>query len=295
MLSGLRGNWRSLLLAVGLHLVLIGLLVFSIRFGGIVPAGATPEKIVDAVVVYPDRVSEPEPPEPEETAVPTPPLPEPDDERLRQRLEDERQAVEESLARERAEAEARVREEAEAERRRREQARIAEAKRKAEEEARAKAEAERKAQAAAEAKRKAEEQARQKAEEEARRKAEAEAARKAEEERRRAMQDALAAESRQRERAALAEARAKYQQAIKDHVEARWLRPPGTSDIKCDVRVQQLVGGQIIDFELLDSCGSEAADRSVAGAIRKSDPLPRAEPRDVFESEIIFTFQPETP
>src|SRR5699024_10403906 len=42
-----------------------------------------------------------------------------------------------------------------------------------------------------------------------------------------------------------------YKSAIKNKVEANWARPPGARNIKCDVRISQLPGGDITNIELL--------------------------------------------
>lgn len=254
----LRENWRFVLVAVLLHVLVFGMLIVSIRFGGIIPGGSAPEQAVEAVVIAPESVATPEP-EPE-------PKPEPEPDRAAEaakRMEAARKAQEE--ARRRAEAEREAREEAER---------------------RAKAEAERKAREVAErqAKAEAERQAREEAERRARAEAEA---------RRRALAEAMASERAARAEREQSEARRRYVAAIKAHVEANWLRPPGAADIRCEVRVKQLPGGQIVDFKLLESCGNEAVDRSVENAILKSDPLPRPPDRSVFEAELIFTFEPE--
>lgn len=268
MWRGLRENWRAVLVAVLLHALVFGALIITFRFGGIVPSGGVTDKPVEAVVITeppaaPAAEAEPEP----EPA--TEPEPEPEvDTAEAERIEAERQAQLEAERKAKEEAERKARLEAER------QAKL-EAERKAREEAARKAKAE------------AERKAREEAERRARAAAEAEA-------RRQAMAEALAAESAARIEQELAGERGRYVAAIKAHVEANWLRPPGASDIRCEVRVTQLPGGQIVDFKLLESCGNEAVDRSVEQAIRKSDPLPRPPDRRVFERELIFTFEPQS-
>ncbi len=86
---------------------------------------------------------------------------------------------------------------------------------------------------------------------------------------------------------------ARYVAAIKDKVEGNWIRPPGTSNISCKVKVKQLPGGQITNVQLLGSCGSTVVDRSVKQAIYKSDPLPTPSSDNLFQPEIEFTFRPD--
>lgn len=89
-----------------------------------------------------------------------------------------------------------------------------------------------------------------------------------------------------------ADAVAGYTQQIKRHVEAHWQAPPGIGAVRCGVRIEQLGGGQIVDYELLGSCGSPAADAAVVQAVVEADPLPRPLDRDSFQRSVTFTFQP---
>lgn len=303
-------NWRSVLFAVGLHIIVVVLLVVGVNFSNIVPAGGSnPEKVVDAVVINSSALpappaSKPEPVAPQAKTEPAPePKPEPK-EQPDPTIEQQKQAEAE---RKKAAAEA---QKEVAVKKAREQAKLqAQAKKKAEAEAKRKAaeEAKEKAQAEAEAKKKAEAEAKRKAKAQAEKEAEAKkqaekeakeraaAKRKADEAERRkaALQQALDAEAKAQQNAALAGDRSKYAQLIKDHVEANWLRPPGAGSVKCQVRVDQLPNGGISKVELLSSCGSKALDRSVEKAIYKSDPLPLPANRDVFQRELIFTFEPQ--
>lgn len=318
MRQKLRINWRSVMFAVGLHIIVVVLLVVGVNFSNIVPAGGSnPEKVVDAVVINSSALpappaSKPEPVAPQAKTEPAPePKPEPK-EQPDPKIEQQKQAEAE---RKKAAAEA---QKEVAVKKAREQAKLqAQAKKKAEAEAKRKAaeEAKEKAQAEAEAKKKAQAEAKKKAEAEAQRKAQAQAKKEAEakkqaekeakeraaakrkadeaERRKAALQQALDAEAKAQQNAALAGDRSKYAQLIKDHVEANWLRPPGAGSVKCQVRVDQLPNGGISKVELLSSCGSKALDRSVEKAIYKSDPLPLPANRDVFQRELIFTFEPQ--
>lgn len=221
-------------------------------------------------------------------------------------LEKQRQAQEQ--ARLKAEAEARRMAEAEAKRQAEEAARLRqaeEARRQEAERARQAEEARRKEaqrqKAEALAKEKAAEAARRKAaEEKARQEAEA-AKRRRQEESERLFKEALAAEEQalearrqaQRQAQADAAARGEYQVQLFRHIQRNWVRPAGTEqDFSCQIRIQQLPGGQIQSYELLESCGNSFLDGSVESAIRKSDPLPLPSNPRVFDRTLTLTFKP---
>ena len=294
---------RHVVLALLMHTVLVGLLVFQVDFGD--NRIVTPP-VINAVLVDASRQQLGAQRKAESEA--------------RQKREEELRRQQE-LARKKAEEEQRRKQEAERQKKAAEEAE----RRKVEAAARAKDEAERKAaeeavrkkaeeeakRKAAEAKKKAEEEAKRKAaeakkkaEEEAKRKAEAERKRRQEEDerRRKAQQkelaDMLAAEEGARQDAAAAEARATAQQLwvkqITDKVRGNWLRPPGIArDFVCLVEVTQLPGGQIASVKIIESCGNALLDDSVERAVRKSDPLPVASDPSIHERVLRFYFKPE--
>lgn len=194
------------------------------------------------------------------------------------RVEAERQAREERLAEERRRAEE-IRKQEEA--RKAEERRQAEAKRKAEEDARRKAEAEARKKAEAEAKRRAEEEARR----------QAEAARQAEMERQ--LQAQIEAEERLLSLQSSAAGQA-WIGAIQERVERNWIRPASaTPGLKCDVRVSQIPGGEVVGAEIMRCNGDETVQRSIVAAVMKASPLPTPSDPALFERTIIFSFEPE--
>ncbi len=249
----------------------------------------------------PKKQPPPPPPEPEKKVEPEPPKP----------VEKPDPEVEKRAAALELKKQEEVKRKAEAERKKQEEVkRKAEAERKKQEEAKRKAEAERKKQE--EAKRKAE--AERKKQEEAKRKAEAERKKK-EEARRRALAEKKrieaerAAEAQRladelaREEAAMAAAaeqrklrglRNSYILAIKQRVQSKWLRPPGSSpNFSCQVKVRQTPNGTVLKVDVASSSTCDEAMReSVKRAVIKADPLPRAKDRRVFDSNIVFTFEP---
>ena len=85
-----------------------------------------------------------------------------------------------------------------------------------------------------------------------------------------------------------------YKAAIRNLVQANWLRPPtARAGLRCELRVQQIPGGTVTSAEVNDGqCnGDEATKRSIEAAVHRAGQLPYAEFRDVFERELIFTFK----
>jgi colicin import membrane protein len=189
----------------------------------------------------------------------------------------------------------------------------AEKKLKAEQARRAKAEAEKKLKA--EQQKKAEEEKKRKAEE-ARKKAEAEKQRKAEELKRKQEQERLEAErqarlkaeAEQRQKEAELKARLaaeerqrtldtlrnKYYAMIKNKIQRNWRQPVNAgSKPECEVKVKQGPGGIILDVTFGSCPGTREYRLSVEAAVLKSDPLPRPEDPELFQTDITLRFKPE--
>jgi colicin import membrane protein len=211
----------------------------------------------------------------------------------RQRIEQERDALEE-----------RRREEAQAEAERLEQERIAreaeqeraDEQRRLEEQQRI--EAEQKARAEAETKQVAEEEARRKAEEQAKAKAAAEKERAAREARLRAQREAdlraQLAEEEARASPGYQSLKASYVAAIQAHVERRWYEPPGTTEgLVCRIYVMQIPGGEVVGTRFGACNGNAAVRQSIENAVRNSSPLPAPPDPSLFEREVELVFTPK--
>ncbi|GIK33959.1 MAG: hypothetical protein AMXMBFR45_18610 [Gammaproteobacteria bacterium] len=194
-----------------------------------------------------------------------------------------------------------VRREAEA-RRLEEQRREAEQQRQAQAEARQREDAQRKADAAARAKAKAEAtaqaEARAKAEAQAAAKARAEADARAKAEKRRAQSQAdLARQMAEEESlAAIAgsPAAAEYRDLIAQKVRRNWNQPPSArAGDSCEVRVQQIPGGEVTSAVASNCTGDAAFARSVEAAVLRASPLPLPSDPRLFDRNLLFTFKPE--
>ena len=88
--------------------------------------------------------------------------------------------------------------------------------------------------------------------------------------------------------------RASYGVAIIEAVERQWIRPdnilPGQ---RCQVLIVQRSGGEVMDVEISPSCPyDEQGRRSLESAIYKASPLPYAGFEDVFERRFALKFAP---
>ncbi len=180
------------------------------------------------------------------------------------------------------------------ERRLADQRRAAEQQRQAEQDARRREQVKRE-KAAAEAKVARAEQQRQQLEQQ---QAATEAARKAEGRRRAAQTQAdlsrQLAEEEELSAAAESGELDQYLEVIRQKVRRNWTQPasarPGDS---CDVKVQQIPGGEIVSAVAVNCHGDAAFARSVEVAVLRSSPLPPPPNPALFERNLLFNFKPE--
>lgn len=271
------GGVKAFLLAVSVHVVLVGLLVIGFRWQSTPLAPPKPEQIVQAKVVN----------EPEVDL---------EIERLKKQEEHKRREETEKQRREdEAKKKAEAAKQAEAEKKRKaEEQKALDAKRKLEEEQKRKAEPEKKPKADDQQKladaKKAKEK---KLEDEARRK-EAE----------RSLKEQLAVEEETRQQQRRQEEQtqqakieiAKYKALIKHKVERSWARPPGADkNLECLVRVRLVQSGEVMQALVVRSSGNDVFDRSVENAVYKASPLPLPEDKSLFGEfrELDFECRPE--
>lgn len=148
-------------------------------------------------------------------------------------------------------------------------------------------------QAAAEKQRRAEEQrqAELKAQQEKERQ------QKAEEERRRkeaeqALQQQLAEEKAQRDQGVVEQ----YIGLIKQKVTRNWVRPAGwQTGQNCEVHIQLIPDGEVVNVQVVNSCGSPLSDQSVETAVTRASPLPLPPDPTLFNQfrDIKFIFNPK--
>jgi len=264
MLKALFENPKALVLAILVHVVLLGVLLVSIDWTS-KPPPARQVETVKAVVVDETRVQA------EMEKLKKAEQKKKDDEAARQqKLRREAEAAKKKrLAEEKRLKDLEQKKTALAKKAEAEEQRLA--KLKQQEEARKREEAQRR-------------------KEEARRKAEAQ--RKAEEARRKKeLQEQLQAEA---EAARQAEIN-RYIALIRNKVSQNWLRPVGfQKGLKCTVQVNLIPGGDVVNAQVTVSSGNPVFDRSVLSAVHKASPLPL--PKDpvlLNEMRIInFEFEP---
>jgi len=287
-----REHLRPLAGSAGLHLLLIALVAgMALRWtkpqepeqlaieGVVIDARDLPKSVLQGKQLPPPR---PEPvPEPlHQPAAEVRPPPPVEDTKARERAE--AQAAERARE-QRAKAEQlKAREEAAAiERRKQEQAEAQ--KKQAAEEARrkAEAEAERKKLADAEAKRAKE------AEETAAREAKARAAREAD------LQRQLAAEEAEGLALARSGVKDEYRALLTQAIERNWIRPPSArAGLACTLYVNQAPGGAVIDVRLGTCNGDAAVRESIVNAVYRASPLPPPSDPRAFERRLEILFRP---
>ncbi|MCC7488257.1 MAG: cell envelope integrity protein TolA [Gammaproteobacteria bacterium] len=161
-----------------------------------------------------------------------------------------------------------------------------------------KARAQEKAEAEARAEASAEASARAQADAQAAAKAKAEAEARARAEKRRAQSQADLARQMAEEEALAAvagsPAAAEYRDIIAQKVRRNWNQPPSarTGD-SCEVRVQQIPGGEVTSAVAFNCTGDAAFARSVEAAVLRASPLPLPSDPRLFDRNLLFTFKPE--
>ncbi|MDH3316018.1 MAG: TonB C-terminal domain-containing protein, partial [Gammaproteobacteria bacterium] len=63
--------------------------------------------------------------------------------------------------------------------------------------------------------------------------------------------------------------------------------------LKCELRVSQIPGGEVIDVKVSQGSGNEGFDQSVVNAIWNASPLPQPKDPSLFSRNLQFVFDPE--
>lgn len=92
----------------------------------------------------------------------------------------------------------------------------------------------------------------------------------------------------------LSSLRGQYIADIQNKVERNWIRPASAKQgLKCKVAVNQIPGGEVINVTVTQCIGDDVFRRSVETAVYKASPLPRPSDPGLFDREIVFTFSPK--
>lgn len=92
---------------------------------------------------------------------------------------------------------------------------------------------------------------------------------------------------------------ASYADVIRRRIEQNWSRPPSARNgMRCELTIDMVPNGRIIDVNIKNSSGHAAFDRSAIAAVKKVDVIPEVKdiPIDVFERHFrhfSLAFQPE--
>ena len=287
-----RGRWIALALAVGVNLLFVLFLIFSVSWQNREPEAISaelyaPPTSTPAPQPRPPPEPAPKPPEPPPQKPPEPPPPKVPEPKVQQpdprAAEIAQKAKQEAERKSRLETEERQRKEAA--RREEEQKRLAEDKRQADQKARAQRELD-----AMRAQAERETQLRAKADRETQAKAQAE--------RDAQLRAAAAAEATQRaadaqQRAARDRGLADWTDKIRAKIKGNLTLPPDMpGNPEAVFNVSLLPTGEVLDAKLVRSSGVRAYDDAVERAIRKSSPLPRPERAELFSRDLTLRFRP---
>lgn len=283
---------RAFVFAVIVHVALLSLLIVSFEWTPKTPAGGATVHVVKAVAVDEKKV-EAEMHKLQQAK-----------ERDQARKQAQLKGVQEQVARERQRLKdmEQQRNEAAA-KRREEERRLAAAQAQKDKEAKRLADLKKKQQAEAERLQRLKEQQaaaekqRQEAERKRREEEKRQAELKAEEERRRkeaeqALQQQLAEEKAQRDQGVVEQ----YIGLIKQKVTRNWVRPAGwQTGQTCEVRIQLIPDGEVVNVQVVNSCGSPLSNQSVETAVNRASPLPLPPDPTLFDRfrDIKFIFSPK--
>ncbi len=93
----------------------------------------------------------------------------------------------------------------------------------------------------------------------------------------------------------LADNMALYEQSIRQRLDRNWIRPISTQDwYRCEVSVDQIPGGEVVNVEILECDGDAVFQRSVRNAVYKSSPLPDPPDPRLFERKLKIKFKVPT-
>jgi colicin import membrane protein len=87
---------------------------------------------------------------------------------------------------------------------------------------------------------------------------------------------------------------ARYMAQIQREVEKHWV-PPATAQegLECEVVVQQLPNGDVVDARTVSCKGDAVVRRSIENAVRSASPLPLPDNRALFDRNLRFIFKPQ--
>jgi colicin import membrane protein len=86
----------------------------------------------------------------------------------------------------------------------------------------------------------------------------------------------------------------RYLALIQDKVERNWTPPASVQEgLECEVAVQQLPNGDVVDARTASCNGDAVVRRSIENAVRRASPLPLPENRALFERNLRFIFKPQ--
>jgi len=86
----------------------------------------------------------------------------------------------------------------------------------------------------------------------------------------------------------------RYKALIQQRVQRKWVQPASAvAGVECQVSVQQLPSGEVIEARVTQCNGDETVRRSVENAVRAASPLPLPDDGRLFDRHLTFSFRPQ--
>lgn len=87
---------------------------------------------------------------------------------------------------------------------------------------------------------------------------------------------------------------ARYKALIQQRVQYNWRQPKSaTAGVECQVSVQQLPNGEVVDVKVKSCSGDGLFQRSVVDAVYAASPLPLPQDPRLFDRNLTFNFRPQ--
>ena len=89
-------------------------------------------------------------------------------------------------------------------------------------------------------------------------------------------------------------AMARYQEQIRARIERAWIRPPSARPgLRCEVRITQVPGGEVVGVKIGSCNGDESVQQSIEAAAYRASPLPLPPDPALFDRNLVVTFRPQ--
>jgi len=102
------------------------------------------------------------------------------------------------------------------------------------------------------------------------------------------LQSAIAMEQQERDNYELVT----LQSQIYEQIRSNWRIPPRSRSLRCTLRVNINVSGEVVSIQVVKSSGNKLFDVSAERAVRRASPLPVPKNKHLFDEFLILEFNP---